>query len=224
MDAVPELGRSILTEPVLVVRQEWADLGEVGYEVLDERRVRLATGRYLPKDAVTSLLRSYGLRPWTAAALEVVDDQERTILTVAFPGMRGRAVMLVQDGEGHPLGTAVKTKGYAKVRYELRHRDKVVGAIQVLDWRERGVRVEDDRGSEVAVIETTKDGYQLAIGRPLKEPLRSLLVASTVALRAAIGDESHPGSSVEDGGGTTVVRTAVLPPIFDRLRRTRAHG
>lgn len=212
---------SILTEPVLVVRQVWLRPDELEYHVLGEQRTLLATARYLPKDEVASLLRRDGLRPWTAAALRVSDTEGRSVFTVAFPGMRARGVLLVRDGESQVVGMAVRTKGQAKARYELRRADRVLGAIQVLDWRQRGVRVEDGDGTVVGMIRTIDDGYSLTVERPLAEPLRSLVVASTIALRAAIGDESYPGSYVEDGGGTTVVRAPVLPPSFDPLRRKR---
>jgi hypothetical protein len=214
-------GQSILTEPVLVIRQVWETPGQVRYYVFDETEKRMATAGYLPEDQVTALLDAYRLRPATAAALRVVDSQGSHLFTVAFPGMRGRAVMLIRDGEGRHLGEAVKTKGYRKVRYELRHQEQVVGAIQVLDWRQRGVRVEAGNDEQVASIRTIDEGYSLHVERPLAEPLRSLVIASTVALQAAIGDESRPGAPIEHGGGQTIIRVSVLPPFLDPLRRKR---
>lgn len=213
--------RSILTEPVLVIRQVWDTPGQVEYHVFNETETRMATAGYLPEDQVTSLLGAYRLRPRTADALRVVDAQSRDLFTVAFPGMRNRAVMLIRDGEGRHLGEAVKTKGYRRMRYELRHEEQMVGAIQVLDWRQRGVRVEDGHGEQVASIRTVDQGCSLQVERPLAEPLRSLVIASTVALQAAIGDESRPGTSVEFGGGTTIIRVPLLPPFLDPLRRKR---
>ncbi len=213
--------RSVLSEPLLVVRQVWPTPNSVAYEVFDGRGDRLATAAYVPDDEVAALMRTYGLRPWTADALRVTDQDDRPLLTVAFPGMRGRGVMLIRDGDGNHLGEAVKTDGFRKVRYELRHDERVVGAIQVVDWRQRAVRVEDATGTEVALVRTIDEGYSLQVERPLDEPLRSLVVASCLALQAAIGDEAKPGTNVEHGGGTTIVRMAVLPPIFDRLRRKR---
>jgi hypothetical protein len=206
---------------MLVVRQVWDTPSGVEYHVFDERRNQLATAAYVPKDEVARLLSTYRLRPWTADALRVADTGGGVIFTVAFPGMRARAVMLIRDGSGQHLGEAVKTRGLRKVRYELRHQDRVVGAIEVLDWRQRGVRVEDGDGVEVASIRTVDEGYSLHVERPLAEPLRSLVIASTVALQAAIGDESKPGADVEHGGGTTIFRVGLLPPMFDRLRRKR---
>lgn len=213
--------QSILAEQVLVVRQVWETPGHVEYHVFDETERRIATADYLPEDQVTAVLDAYRLRPGTAAALRVVDSQGSHLFTVAFPGMRGRAVMLIRDGEGRHLGEAVKTKGYRKVRYELRHHERVVGAIQVLDWRQRGVRVEDGQNEQVASIRTIDDRYSLHVERPLAEPLLSLVIASTVALQAAIGDESRPGTPIEHGGGQTIIRVSVLPPFLDPLRRKR---
>jgi hypothetical protein len=221
MEASGDTDPSILTEPVLTVRFVWLGPGRIEYRVLDERGSPLATARYLPEDQLGPLLRSYGLRQRTAAALQVVDADGADVFTVVFPGMRARAVMFIRDRDGQHVGEAVKTKGVFKARYELRHGGQTVGAIQVLDWRERGVRIEDPAGVELASIRTIDDGYSLRVLRPMDEPLRSLVCASTVALQAAIGDESRPGSDVEFGGGTTILRLPLLPPIFDPLRRKR---
>jgi hypothetical protein len=212
---------SILGEPVLTVRLVWPAAGGMEYHVLDEQRSLLATARYVPEDQLGPLMGSYGLRPRTAAALRVVDAQGGHVFTVVFPGMRARAVMYIRDRDDRHVGEAVKTKGLMKARYELRHAEQTVGAIQVLDWRERGVRIEDRAGAELASIRTVDDGYSLRVHRPMEEPLRTLVVAATVALRAAIGDESKPGSDVEYGGGTTILRLPLLPPVLDPLRRKR---
>jgi hypothetical protein len=221
MDRSQGSGPSIFGEPVLTVSLHWPAAGGMEYQVFDGRRSLLATGRYLPEDQVAQLLRSYRLRPQTAAALQIVDAESRDLFTVVFPGMRARTVMFIRDRDGRHVGEAVKTKGLRKARYELRHEDQTLGAIQVLDWRQRGVRVEDRTGAELGSIRTIDDGYALRIHRPMEEPLRSLVIASTVALQAAIGDESKPGSHVEYGGGTTIVRFPLLPPILDPLRRKR---
>ncbi len=212
---------SILTEPVLAIRQVWGAAGQVEYHVFDETETHMATVGYLPEDQVTSLLGAYRLRSQTADALRVVDAHGRDLFTVAFPGMRNRAVMLIRDGEGRHLGEAVKIKGYRRVRYELRHQEHMVGAIQVLDWRARGVRVEDGHVEQVAFIRTIDDGFLLHVERQLAEPLRSLVIASTVALQPAIREESRPGTPVEFGGGTTIIRVPLLPPFLDPLRRKR---
>jgi len=221
MDPTAASDPSILTEPMLVIRQVWATSSQVEYHVFDQRQSPVATAHYLPEQEVAALLGTYRLRARGAAALRVVDQEDRAHLTVAFPGMRARTVMLIQGREGQHLGEAVKTDGYRKVRYELRHLDAVVGAVQVLDWRARAVRIEDGEGAEVAMVRTIDDGCSFEALRPLVEPLRSLVIASTVALQAAIGDETRPGAGVEHGGGTTLVRLPLLPPIFDRLRRKR---
>lgn len=221
MDPSGGSGSSILTEPVFTVRLVWLGIGKMEYHVLDERGSLLATARYAPEDQVGALLRFYGLRPRTAAALQVVDVHGRDVFTVVFPGMRARAVMFIRDHDGQHVGEAVKTKGLRKARYELRAGGETVGAIQVLDSRQRGVRIEDHAGAELAAIRTIDDGYSMRVHRPMEEPLRSLVVASTVALQAAIGDETKPGSHVEFGGGTTIVRLPVLPPMLDPLRRKR---
>lgn len=80
---------------MLTVRLVWPAAGGMEYHVLDGRRSLLATARYVPEDQVAALLRSYGLRQWTAAALQVVDapgskaaGQERPLSLLTRPGPR----------------------------------------------------------------------------------------------------------------------------------------
>jgi hypothetical protein len=151
-------------------------------------------------------------------------DGKRTVKGGAAARVASQEWQVAGRRGRRPRAAARRATSCGKARYELRRDDRVLGAIQVLDWRQRGVRVEDGDGAAVGLIRTVDEGYSLIVERPLAEPLGSLVVASAICLRAAIGDESYPGSHVEDGGGTTVARTAVLPPIFDPLRRKPAGG
>lgn len=217
-------GPALLREPVLIVRQEWRiRLRPPDYDVFDRNWKRVATAQYAPKDEVRSVLAAYGLSHRTAHALRVSDTGGVAVLTVVFPGFRARGIMLIQDAEGQPVGEAVKTKGFQRVRFELTSGGRRVGVVQAMDLGQRWVSVTDDTGEEVARIRTgwegapftapgRADGYWLEVIRPPAEPLRSLVVAVTVTMQAAVGAESRDAETV-------VFRTAMIPRRFDRLRR-----
>jgi hypothetical protein len=212
----------MLEEHTLVVRRQPHKGRRPDYGVFDPDGQPVGRAVYLSSEELKLLMRRYGLRHWTAAALRIVDTGGAMLFVVAFPGWRGRAVLLISDGEGNELGDAVKTKGRLKVSYELRHAKRRIGSIQVMDRRQRRTLVRDDSGAEVAELRTVTeeagpvadrgDAYEVQIHKPLHEPLRSVVVACAVAFQAAIGSEAAVGE-------TDVVRMSLIPRALDSLRR-----
>ena len=213
----------LLAEPILIVRRDPRKGQRPEYRVFDRDERLVGRGVYVPDDEVAAELARYGLGHRTAAALRVADVHGATVFTVAFPGWRARSVLLISDAKGQEVGEAIKTKGVWRVSYELRHATRRVGAIQVMDRRQRRVVVTDDAGAEVAVARTITDetpftvtgdgdGYYVEIHPSCPQPLRSLVVASSVALQAAIGSEAAVGE-------TEVLKLPILPRFLDPLRR-----
>jgi hypothetical protein len=212
-----------LTEPVLVVRQQPHKGQRPEYEVFDGRGDLAARCVYVPDSEVEPLLRALGLRRSTAAALRIVDPGGALVFTVVFPGWRGRAVVLIRDAEGREVGEAIKTRGFFRLRYELRHGKRQIGTIQVTDQRQRSVTVTDETGSQVATLRTItkdspyagadeRDGHSVHVPTPLAEPLRSVAVASALVFQAVAGSESAVGE-------TTVLQLSFIPRWLDPLRR-----
>jgi hypothetical protein len=150
-------GSRLLAEPILVVRRKPNKGRRPDYSVFDAEGRHVAQGVYVSDEEIRPLMRGHGLRHWTAAALRIVDAHDRTVFVIAFPGWRGRSVLLVSDGEKHEVGDAIKTKGFLRMTYELRHGERRIGAIRVLDRRQRRVLVTDDTGAEVALIRTAPE-------------------------------------------------------------------
>ena len=213
----------LLTEPILVVRRQPQRGRRPEYGVFDPAGRHVAQGVYVSQAEIRPLMRSHGLRHWTAAALRIVDTHGGTVFVVVFPGWRGRAVLLISDSEGQAVGRAVKTKGFLRTTYQLELGERPAGAIRVVDRRQRKVVVTDATGVEVAVIRTETpetpsdvddagEAYTLQIHASLQEPLRSLVVASGVGLQAAIGSETSVGE-------TDVLKMSLIPRSLDPLRR-----
>ena len=213
----------LLTEPILVVRRKPQKGRRPEYGVFDAEGRHVAQGVYVSEEELRPIMRGHGLRHWTAAALRILDTHGDTVFVVVFPGWRGRAVLLISDGEGDEVGRARKTKGFLRMTYELRLGERRAGAIRVMDRRQRKVVVTDETGAEVAVIRTEApatpsdvddagEAYSVQVHASLQEPLRSLVVASGVALQAAIGSETSVGE-------TDVLKMSLIPRALDPLRR-----
>ena len=213
----------LLAEPILVVRRDPRKGERPEYRVFDRDERLIGRGVYVPDEEVGAELARYGLGHRTAAALRVVDVDGATVFTVAFPGWRARTVLLISDAHGNEVGEAIRTKGLRRVTYEIRHAKRRVGVIQVMDRRQREVVVTDDAGAEVAVVRTITDetpftvtgdadGYYVEIHPTCPQPLRSLVVATSVALQAAIGSEGAVGE-------TEVLKLPIIPRFLDPLRR-----
>lgn len=212
---------------MLVVRRQPQKGRRPEYGVFDAQGCHVAQGVYVSDEEIRPLMGRHGLRHWTAAALRIVDALGGTVFEVAFPGWRGRAVLLISDGQGHEVGRAIKTKGFLRMTYELWLGERRRGAIRVVDRRQRKVVVTDETGVEVAVIRTGStetpstvddagEAYSLQVHEPLHEPLRSLVVASGIAIQAAIGSETSVGE-------TDVLKMSLIPRSLDPLRR-RSRG
>jgi len=213
---------TILTESILVVRQEWgAPLTRPTYRVLDRRWNEVARAHYVAKDEVSRLTQGCRRGRRGAAALQVVDASGTVAFTVIFPGSRARSVMFVRDGAGNDIGEVIKTNGFRKLRYDVRHESRHIGTI-LTNRRQSAASIMDDLGTEVATIQNltaaapfpvpSNDGYFLQAHQPLQEPLRSLVVAAAVTLQAATGGETAPGEY-------TAIQMRIIPRRFDPLRR-----
>ncbi len=129
--------------------------------------------------------------------------------------------MFVRDGAGNDIGEVIKTKGFRKLRYAVRHGGRHVGTI-LTNRRQSGARVMDDLGPEVATIQNltaaapfpvpSDDGYFLQAHQSLQEPRRSLVVAVAVTLQAATGGETAAAEN-------TAIQMSIIPRRFDPLRR-----
>ena len=89
-----------------------------------------------------------------------------------------------------------------KIRFNLEADGQVLGSINAENWRAWNFHVVDHAGTEVARITktweglaktmfTTADNFVVQIHRPLEEPLRSLVVASSLAVDTALKQDSR---------------------------------
>lgn len=111
--------------------------------------------------------------------------------TRAFGGLVRGAVGLIDQFSPVNLENKLGRQGY--VRFSLVAGGETLGSIQLEDPEEWDFRIQDPAGVEIARITRTwaglvretftkADNYVVQIHRPLGEPLRSLVVAATLAV------------------------------------------
>lgn len=202
--------RALLEEPVLVVSQK-AKVVEINadYAVYDQHGNQIGfvreVGQSLMKKAVA--LRSDHNRSYR---LLVLDAHGAVLLSLTRPAKVVRSKMIVRDAGGAEIGEiAQKNLGViGKIRFGLESSGRSLGSIHAENWKAWDFSIRDDGGTEIARITkswaglakemfTKADNYVVHIQRPLDEPLRSLVVAASLAIDTALkqGDNRSGGRS-----------------------------
>ncbi len=197
-------GGTIFTEPVLVVNQK-AKLIEVNneYAIYDQHGTQIGAVRQVGQSAAKKVLRVLtSVDQFMTHKLQVVDTTGRVLLALTRPAKVLKSKVLVQDGQGNDLGAIVQQNAIGKIRFNLEADGQVLGAINAENWRAWNFNVTDAAGTEVARITktweglaktmfTTADNFVIQIHRPLEDPLRSLVVASSLAVDTALKQDSR---------------------------------
>jgi uncharacterized protein YxjI len=197
-------GGTIFTEPVLVVNQK-AKLIEVNneYAIYDQNGVQIGAVRQVGQSAAKKVIRvltSYD--QFMTHKLQVVDMQGNVLLALTRPAKVLKSRVIVQDGHGREVGAVVQQNAIGKIRFNLEAGGRTYGSINAENWRAWNFNVSDEAGNEVARITktweglaktvfTTADNFVVQIHRPLEEPLRTLVVASSLAVDTALKQDSR---------------------------------
>jgi uncharacterized protein YxjI len=197
-------GGTVFTEPVLVVNQK-AKLIEVNneYAIYDQHGTQIGAVRQVGQSAAKKVLRVLtSVDQFLTHKLQVVDMQGQVQLALTRPAKLMKSKVIVQDGQGNELGQIVQQNAIGKIRFGLEQGGQLRGTIAAENWRAWNFSITDAAGEEVARITktweglaktmfTTADNYVVQIHRPLEEPLRSLVVASSLAVDTALKQDSR---------------------------------
>jgi uncharacterized protein YxjI len=197
-------GGSLFTEPVLVVNQK-AKLIEINneYAIYDQHGTQIGAvrqvGQNMAKKAIR-LLSNYD--QFLTHKLQIVDMGGNVVLALTRPAKLLKSKVVVQDGTGKDIGLIVQQNAIGKIHFGLEAGGHNYGSINAENWRAWNFNIQDHAGNEVARITktweglaktmfTTADNYVLQIHRPLEEPLRSLVLASGLAIDTALKQDSR---------------------------------
>ena len=195
----------LFTEPVLVVNQK-AKLIELTneYAVRNEAGDQIGAVRQVGQSKARKVLRALtSVDQFLTTRLEVVDADGAVQLQLTRPAKLVKSKVLVQDANGGDLGSIVQANAIGKIRFDLVDAaGQMQGTIAAENWRAWNFSITDAQGTEVARITktweglaktmfTTADNYVVQVHAPLSEPLRTLVVASSLAVDTALKQDSR---------------------------------
>jgi uncharacterized protein YxjI len=197
-------GGTLFTEPVLVVNQK-AKVIEINneYAVYDQHGTQIGAVRQVGQSAAKKALRVLGsVDQFMTHKLQVVDMQGTVLLALTRPAKVMKSRVIVQDGRGTEIGQIVQQNMIGKIRFSLEANGHTYGSVNGENWRAWNFNVQDHAGNEVARITktweglaktmfTTADNFVVQIHRPMDEPLRSLVVASSLAVDTALKQDNR---------------------------------
>ena len=190
----------LLTSSVLVVNQK-AKLFErrAEYAVFDENGHRVGAVQEVDRGLRR---RATGSSSNGTFRFNVVDVEGRVVLTLRRPTKVFKSRMVVIGANGAHGEIVQRNVGVFKgVRFGLVSAGQELGVILPDDRREWDFAINDTEGNEIARITkswagwakerfTKADNYVVQLHRPLKDPLRSLVVAAALAIDTALKQDA----------------------------------
>ncbi len=184
---------SMLAEPVLVVNQK-LKLVELRneYRVYDQHGRPVGSVQQARQSPLAFLLRLFSdLDVALPITLHFVNASGRVELVLHKPWFR--RVCSVRHPGGAELGTIAKQIRLGKARFRLADPGgRPLGEVRAQNWRAKDFAVVDAGGQEVARVTkkwaglrelfTDADNYVVEVSAALGDPLRSLAVASCLAV------------------------------------------
>jgi uncharacterized protein YxjI len=189
----------LLDEPVLVVNQK-AKLIEVHneYAVYDQHGKQVGAVRQVGQSTTKKVIRVVSsFDQYMTHKLQVVDMAGNVLLALSRPAKFIKSRVIVEDGTGRRIGEVVQRNVFGKIRFDMFFGEVKQGSINAENWRAWNFNITDAQGNEVARVTktweglaktmfTTADNYVVQIHRTLPEPLRSLVVASSLCIDTAL--------------------------------------
>ena len=196
-------GGTIFTEPVLVVNQK-AKLIEVNneYSVYDQNGQQLASVVQVGQSAIKKAIRFLGkYDQYMTHKLEIRDGHGQVLMIVTRPAKLLKSRVIVQRGDGSPLGEIVQRNVMGKKTFGMEVGGQEVGQIRGEDWFSFELGIFDNANNPIAritktwegfgkAIFTTADNYVLQLHGPLQDPLLSMVVASALTVDLAIHQDA----------------------------------
>jgi uncharacterized protein YxjI len=197
-------GGSLFTETVLVVNQK-AKLIEINQEfaIFDQEGRQIGAVRQVGQSAAKKVLRFVAdVDQFLTHKLQVVDADGSVVLSLTRPAKFMKSRVIVEGGNGQPIGEIVQQNVIGKIRFSLEVGGQQIGSLNGENWRAWNFNIKDHTGQEVARITktweglaktmfTTADNYVVQIHDHLPQPLHSLVVASALGIDTALKQDSR---------------------------------
>ena len=190
--------RTLSDSDIVVFRQRPKVIEVINqYDLLAADGATLAVAQQVGQSLARKAVRIIGsLDALMPVTLEVRDGSGALLFTLAKRGI-GFAEVSVDGPDGQPVGRIDEVSVFGKPRFELRTPERSrIGELKALNWRAWEFQLLDADGTEVAritkqwrgVLEfvTTGDSYVLVFSRSVGDPLRTLVLASALAIDTAL--------------------------------------
>ncbi len=197
-------GGTLFTEPVLVVNQNTKIIELTNeYSVFDAAGKQLGAVRQTGQSTLKKALRLVSsVDQFMTHTLEVTDTAGVTHLTLTRPRKVFKSTIVVTRPDGSEVGRIVQENVVGKIRFGIEAGGSRVGGIQGENWRAWNFAITDEAGTEIGRITktweglartafTTADHYVVQIHKALPEPLRSLVVASSLCVDTALKQDQR---------------------------------
>ena len=184
----------LLARDVIVVNQK-AKLFELNNEfgLFDEQQLRVGSVVQVGQSSLTLLARIFSdLDVALPVTLEIREQSGQPVLRIHKPWFRRSCT--VQRADGAPLGSVSKEIRFGKARFMLADATgRRLGVLLARNWRARDFSVRNEADVEVGRVTkkwaglakeffTDADNYVITLSPDLADPLRSLAIASCLAV------------------------------------------
>jgi uncharacterized protein YxjI len=197
-------GGTLMTESVLIVNQK-AKLIEVNneYAVFDQSGRQIGAVREVGQNAAKKAVRMLtSFDQYMTHKLQIVDMGGAVIMQLTRPAKVMKSRVILQNAHGQEIGQIVQQNVFGKIRMAIEMNGQTVGSINAENWRAWNFAILDGYEREIGRITktweglaktmfTTADNYVVQIEPTLTDPLRSVVVASALAIDTALKQDSR---------------------------------
>jgi hypothetical protein len=202
----PSYTKSIFTENILVVNQK-AKLLELTaeYGIFDSVGEQIGSVRQVGQSAAKKVARAFtGLDSMMTHTLDIVDMSGNLQLRVTKPRALVKPKVIVQNSAGQELGELSIKLRIGKAQIKMIVNGQQVGTIYAENFRAWNFAIKDSSEKQIASITktwegfskaflTTADNYVVQIHEEMQDPLKSMVLASSLAVDLILKQDSAGG-------------------------------
>jgi uncharacterized protein YxjI len=197
-------GGTLLTEPILVVNQKPKIIEMVNeYLVYDQHGNKIGSVAEVGQSMVKIAARFVSsVDQFFTHKYEIRDADENCVMVMVRPRKIMKSSFVVSKPDGTEIGKVKQRNMLGKIKFLLSADGKDVGSINAENWRAWNFHVKDAKDNEVARVTktweglgttlfTSADNFVLEIKEPLRDPLLSLVVATTLCIDTALKQDDR---------------------------------
>jgi len=195
---------TLFTEPILVVNQK-PKLIEVTnqYQVFDQYGNVLGAVNEVGQSKGRKVLRVLtNVDQFLRHRLVIIDAVGNPLLQLERPAKVFKSTIVVTNPQGQEIGRIIQENVFGKIHFAFESGGYRYGSINAENWRAWNFSIRDHADAEIGRITktwggllkaafTTADNYVVQIHRPLEDPLRSLVIAASLAVDTALKQDDR---------------------------------